>query len=106
MTGRGWSGEDLEAVALAINIRTGKVLDWKARRRCSASRCGRSKTPVLHGLDEFATYTSWVFGHRLRESGLLGLMGSIGDCFDNSVAESFFATLQTELLDRSTWPTR
>ena len=33
-------------------------------------------------------------------------MGSIGDCFDNSVAESFFATLQTELLDRSTWPTR
>jgi transposase InsO family protein len=33
-------------------------------------------------------------------------MGSIGDCFDNSVAESFFATRQTELLDRSTWPTR
>ena len=33
-------------------------------------------------------------------------MGSIGDCFDNSVAESFFATLQTELLARSTWPTR
>jgi hypothetical protein len=33
-------------------------------------------------------------------------MGSIGDCFDNSVAESFFATLQTELLDRSSWPTR
>ncbi len=51
-------------------------------------------------------YTSWAFGHRLREAGLLGSMGSIGDCFDNSVAESFFATLQTELLDRSTWPTR
>ena len=33
-------------------------------------------------------------------------MGSIGDCFDNCVAESFFATLQTELLDRSTWATR
>ena len=33
-------------------------------------------------------------------------MGSVGDCFDNSVAESFFATLQTELLDRSTWATR
>ncbi len=37
---------------------------------------------------------------------MLGSMGTIGDCFDNSVAESFFATLQTELLDRSTWPTR
>ncbi len=33
-------------------------------------------------------------------------MGSIGECFDNSVAESFVATLQTELLDRATWPTR
>jgi transposase InsO family protein len=33
-------------------------------------------------------------------------MGTIDDCFDNSVAESFFATLQTELLDRSTWATR
>jgi putative transposase len=33
-------------------------------------------------------------------------MGSIGDCFDNSLAQSFFATLQTELLDRRSWPTR
>jgi putative transposase len=61
---------------------------------------------VLQRPLEPSTYTSWEFGHRLREAGLLGSMGSIGDCFDNSVAESFFATLQTELLDRSTWPTR
>ena len=60
----------------------------------------------MHRLPEPATYTSWAFGHRLREAGLLGSMGSIGDCFDNSVAESFFTTLQTELLDRSSWPTR
>ena len=33
-------------------------------------------------------------------------MGSIGDCFDNALCESFFATLQTELLDRRSWPTR
>jgi putative transposase len=33
-------------------------------------------------------------------------MGTVGDCFDNAVAESFFATLECELLDRSTWPTR
>jgi putative transposase len=51
-------------------------------------------------------YTSWAFGHRLREAGLLSSMGSVGDCFDNSMAESFFATLQTELLDRQTWVTR
>src|SRR3546814_17492496 len=50
--------------------------------------------------------SSDLFGHRLGEAGLLGSMGTICDWFDNSVAESFFATLQTELLDRSTWPTR
>ena len=33
-------------------------------------------------------------------------MGSVGDCFDNAVAESFFATLECELLDRRSWPTR
>ena len=60
---------------------------------------------AVHHSDPGSTCTSWAFGHRLREAGLLGSMGSIGDCFD-SVAESFFATLQTELLDRSTWPTR
>ncbi len=38
-------------------------------------------------------YTSWAFGHRLREAGLLGSMGSIGDCFDNGLAESVFAYL-------------
>jgi putative transposase len=51
-------------------------------------------------------YTSWAFGRRLRAAGLLGSMGSIGDCFDNSVVESFFGTLQLELLDEHRWDTR
>ena len=51
-------------------------------------------------------YTSWAFGRRLRAAGLLGSMGSIGDCFDNSVAESFFGTLQLELLDQRPWADR
>ncbi len=42
----------------------------------------------------------------LRGAGLLGSMGSIGDCFDNSVAESFFGTLQLELLDEHRWASR
>ncbi len=66
----------------------------------------RPPADTVHHSDHGSTYTSCAFGHRLREAGLLGSMGTIGDCFDNSVAESFFATLQTELLDRSTWPTR
>lgn len=74
--------------------------------KSSKSNYARFNKPVLHRPIELATYTSWVFGHRLREAGFLGSMGSTGDCFGNSVVESFFATLQTELLDRSTWPTR
>jgi putative transposase len=56
--------------------------------------------------DHGAQYTSWAFGRRLRAAGILGSMGTIGDCFDNSMAESFFGTLQLELLDRRRWRTR
>lgn len=56
--------------------------------------------------DHGSQYTSWAFGRRLRSAGLLGSMGTIGDCFDNSVAESFFGTLQVELLDEHRWDTR
>jgi putative transposase len=62
---------------------------------------------VIAHSDHGAQYTSWAFGRRLRAAGLLGSMGSIGDCFDNSVAESFFGTLQLELLDETPrWATR
>jgi putative transposase len=60
----------------------------------------------VHHSDHGCQYTSLAFGRRLREAGLLGSMGTIGDCFDNAVAESFFATLECELLDRRSWPTR
>src|SRR5690606_3555587 len=40
------------------------------------------------------------------EAGLVGSMGSVGDAYDNAMAESFFATLKTELLDRQRWMTR
>jgi putative transposase len=45
-------------------------------------------------------------GRTLREAGILGSMGTVGDALDNAVAESFFATLKTELLNRHTWSTR
>jgi len=48
-------------------------------------------------------FTSWAFGRRLRDAGLLGSMGTVGDCYDNSMMESFFGTLQLELLDEHTW---
>jgi putative transposase len=60
---------------------------------------------VAHS-DHGSQYTSWAFGRRLRGAGLLGSMGTIGDAFDNAVAESFFGTLQLELLDEHHWNSR
>jgi putative transposase len=91
----GWS--------IADHIRSELVVDavqmalW--RRRPPAGRT------VAHS-DHGAQYTSWAFGRRLRAAGLLGSMGSIGDCFDNSAVESFFGSLQLELLDEHHWATR
>lgn len=61
---------------------------------------------LVHHADHGTQYTSWVFGQRLRQAGILGSMGTVGDALDNAMAESFFATLQVELLDRRRWDTR
>jgi putative transposase len=60
---------------------------------------------IMH-TDHGTQYTSWVFGRRLRDAGLLASMGSVGDAYDNAMIESFFGTLQLELLDRRQWSTR
>jgi putative transposase len=57
---------------------------------------------VIHN---FRSYL-WAFGRRLRAAGILGSMGSVGDALDNAMAESFFGTLQLELLDRRHWQSR
>jgi putative transposase len=90
----GWSIADhmrAELVADAIDMAT-----WRRRPPEGA---------IAHS-DHGSNYCSWVFGQRLRRAGLLGSMGTVGDALDNAVAESFFASLQCELLDRHTWPTR
>jgi putative transposase len=61
---------------------------------------------LVHHSDHGSQYTSFVFSQRLQDTGLLGSMGTVGDALDNAAAESFYATLQTELLDRNSWPTR
>ena len=55
---------------------------------------------VVHHSDQGCQYTSYGFGRRCRELGVSQSMGSVGDCYDNAMAESFFATLECELLDR------
>jgi putative transposase len=60
---------------------------------------------VIHS-DHGSQYSSWAFTQRAKESGLLPSMGTIGDAYDNAVIESFWARMQTELLDRQRWKTR
>ena len=60
---------------------------------------------IIHS-DQGTQFTSWAFTQRARDSGLLPSMGSVGDCYDNAVIESFWARMQVELLDRKRWPTR
>ena len=84
----------------------GRSSDGRHQPKPSIDTYAPCKQPVLLRSIEPGQYTSWAFGRRLHEAGLLGSMGSIGDCFDNSVAESFFGTLQIELLDEHTWTDR
>jgi len=60
---------------------------------------------VIHHSDQGSQYTSIAFGNRCRAAGVRPSMGSVGDCYDNAMAESFFATLECELLDRSRFKT-
>src|SRR5918997_7032955 len=62
--------------------------------------------PVLRRPVELGQFVSLAFGHACGKAGIARSMGSRGDCFDNAVAESFFATLKKELVHRRSWPTR
>jgi putative transposase len=91
----GWS--------IADHIRSELVVD--ALQMAIWRRRPAKDTTVAHS-DHGSQYTSWAFGRRLRAAGLLGSMGSVGHAYDNSVAESFFGTLQLELLDEHHWGSR
>ena len=62
------------------------------------------KGPVIHHSDRGSQYTSLAFGQRCREAGVVQPVGSVGDAYDNAMCESFFATLECELLGRRRFP--
>jgi putative transposase len=61
---------------------------------------------LIHHSDQGSQYVSLAFGRAAREAGIAVSMGSRGDAYDNAVAETFFATLKKELVNRRSWPTR
>jgi putative transposase len=66
----------------------------------------RRPDDVVHHSDQGTQYTSIAFGKRCEALGVRPSMGSVGDCYDNAMAESFFASLECELLDRRRFRTR
>jgi putative transposase len=95
----GWS--------IAGHMRTELVTDALGMaivRRQPVKSAGDRRT-ILHS-DHGSQYTSWAFGQRLQKADLLASMGTVGDCYDNAMMESFWGTMQLELLDSKTWQTR
>jgi putative transposase len=89
----GWS-IDSSATATLVTSALGMAID----RRTPAGT-------VIHS-DQGTQFTSWAFTQRVKDAGLLPSMGSVGDCYDNAVIESFWSRMQVELLDRKRWRTR
>jgi putative transposase len=87
--------------AMATHLRTQLVLD-------ALEMALRQRRPqgVIHHSDQGSQYTSIAFGSRCRRAGVRPSMGSVGDCYDNALCESFFATLECELIDRRRFPSQ
>ena len=60
---------------------------------------------IVHA-DHGVQFTSWAFTNKIRSSGLMPSFGTIGDCYDNAMMESFWSSMQIELLNRKKWRTR
>ena len=89
----GWS--------MATSLATQLVLD-----ALDMALMTRRPKDMIHHSDQGSQYTSVAFGTHCREAGVRPSMGSVGDAYDNAMAESFFATLECELLDRHRFKTQ
>ena len=95
-------------LAVVLDAWSRKVVGWCIAHHLSAEivmsaldmACARRRPrDVIHHSDQGTQYTSIAFGIRCRAAGVRPSMGSVGDAYDNAMAESFFASLETELLD-------
>ena len=90
----GWS--------MATHTRASLVVD--ALQMALARR--RPAPGLIHHSDQGSQYVSLAFGRAAGQAGIAVSMGSRGDAYDNAVAETFFATLKKELVNRRPWPSR
>ena len=87
--------------AMATHLRTELVLE-----ALNMAIGQRRPAAVIHHSDQGSQYSALAFGRRCEEAGVRPSMGSVGDCFDNAMCESFFATLECELLNRRHFKTQ
>ena len=90
----GWSIDSKQDATLVVN-----ALDMAIRNR-------RPEPGGIVHADHGAQFTSWVFGEKIRSAGLLPSFGTVGDGLDNAMMESFWSSMQIELLNRKKWKTR
>ena len=90
----GWSIDSVQDAQLVVN-----ALDMAIQQRST------KRGAIVHA-DHGVQFTSWAFTNRVRQAGLMPSFGSVGDAFDNAMMESFWSTMQIELLDRKRWKTR
>ena len=102
-----WSG--FVYLAIVLDVFSRKVVGWAMANHLrtelvlealNMAIARRRPQGVIHHSDKGAQYTSLAFGKRCRDKGIVTSTGSAGDCYDNAMAESFFATLECELIKR------
>jgi putative transposase len=102
-----WSG--FLYLAIVLDVWSRRIVGWSMENHLKTelvlaaldmALAQRRPQAVIHHSDRGCQYTSYGFGKRCREAGIVPSMGSVGDAYDNAMAESFFATLERELLNR------
>ncbi len=99
-------------LAVVIDACSRKVVGWEMAghlrselvlRALDMAAEQRSPEKTIHHSDQGSQYTAIAFGERCKAEGVRPSMGSRGDCYDNALCESFFATLECELIERDTF---
>lgn len=102
-------------LAAVTDVFSRKVVGWQFGERMTSDLVldalnmaitQRKPKDVIHHSDQGSQYTSIAFGNRCKEMGVRPSMGTVGDAYDNAMAESFFATLECELIARRSWRTK
>ena len=108
-----WSG--FLYLAVMLDVWSRRIVGWAMETHLrtelvlgALNMALRQRRPqeVIHHSDRGCQYTSYAFGKRCREMGVMPSTGSVGDAYDNAMAESFFATLERELLNRRRFKTQ